>query len=175
MRHALRVRHLLPCVLLGATACLADTVSPAPAAIESTSGPSLIGDPGGCAFPYLSSGILQPINADNSSTFQIGRTIPVKIRLTDCVTADGINSAAPQISLIGVGPGGSSVNEIISSSAADAGTIMRSAGDGQYIFNLSTKRSQFNAGEDLTAGVYQLTISGFGQFEDVVVQFALHQ
>jgi len=50
---------------------------------------------------------------------------------------------------------------------------MRSAGDGQYIFNLSTKRSQFNAGQDLTPGVYQLTISSPGTFANVLVQFSI--
>lgn len=136
--------------------------------------PSLsVVDPGPCSILYLTGGILQPINTDNSSTFQLGRTIPVKIRVSDCVTGEAVNTLAPQISLVNAGTGGTAVNEIISSSAADEGTTMRSAGDGQYIFNLSTKRSQFNAGEDLTAGVYELTISGGGQFADVVVQFAL--
>jgi hypothetical protein len=66
------------------------------------------------------------------------------------------------------------VNEVESSSAADEGTQMRSAGDGQYIFNLSTKRSQFAAGQDLTPGVYRLTISNT-DFEDVVVLFTLRR
>jgi hypothetical protein len=54
---------------------------------------------------------------------------------------------------------------------------MRSAGDGQYIFNLSTKRSQFNTGQDLRAGIYQLTISASSpsEFADVVVQFSIRQ
>ena len=30
---------------------------------------------------------------------------------------------------------------------------------GQYVFNLSTKRSQFNSGQDLTEGRYRLTIT----------------
>ncbi|HEV8149900.1 MAG TPA: hypothetical protein VGP61_06905, partial [Gemmatimonadales bacterium] len=61
--------------------------------------------------------------------------------------------------------------------AADDGTTMRSAGDGQYIFNLSTKRSQFNTGQDLRAGIYQLTISASSpsEFADVVVQFSIRQ
>ncbi len=32
--------------------------------------------------------------------------------------------------------------------------------DGQYLFNLSTKRSQFAGGQDLTAGTYHLWVTG---------------
>lgn len=128
---------------------------------------------GGCPLPVLTGGVLPPIKADNSSSFQLGRTVPVKIRATDCVNGAAVNTLTPNISLALLGPGGEPVNEVISSSAADDGTTMRSAGDGQYIFNLSTKRSQFNAGEDLVSGVYQLTISSPGQFADVVVQFSI--
>jgi hypothetical protein len=135
----------------------------------------LVGPPPGCSLPYLASGILEPINADNSSVFQLGRTIPVKIRITDCVTGAGVNTLAPNVSLALIADGGGPVNELISSSAADDGTTMRSAGDGQYIFNLSTKRSQFNAGDDLFAGLYQLTISSPGQFADVAVQFVVRR
>jgi hypothetical protein len=117
--------------------------------------------------------MLEPINADNSSVFKLGRTIPVKIRITDCVSGEPVNTLSPNISLALVDLGGGPVNELISSSAADEGTTMRSAGSGQYIFNLSTKLSQFNLGQDLRAGVYQLTISSPGEFEDVVVQFAI--
>lgn len=126
----------------------------------------------GCAFAYVTSGILQPINADNSSVFNLGRTIPVKIRVTDCVTGAAANNLAPQVALGYTGSGGGAVNELVSSSAADEGTTMRNAGDGQYIYNLSTKNSQFNAGQDLVVGSYQLTISS-PDFADVVVSFML--
>ena len=43
------------------------------------------------------------------------------------------------------------------SSTGDTG--MRYSG-GQYIFNLSTKRSQFAGGQDLTAGTYHLWVTG---------------
>ena len=142
---------------------------------EPTLGPALfaVGPPPGCTLPYLTSGILQPVNADNSSSFQLGRTVPLKIRVTDCVSGEGINTLAPTIALTLLDLGGTPVNEVVSSSAADDGTTMRSAGNGQYIFNLSTKRSQFNAGQDLIPGMYQLTISSPGVFADVVVQFAI--
>ncbi len=161
--------RLLPCFLLLAPACASDLP------LEPQAPPSLLIGGGDCPFPYLTSGILEPINADNSSSFNLGRTIPVKIRISDCNGGAGVNTLSPQISLALVDLGGGPVNELISSSAADEGTTMRSAGNGQYIFNLSTKRSQFNAGEDLRPGVYQLTISSPGEFEDVVVSFSLRQ
>ena len=123
----------------------------------------------------LTSGVLPPINADNSSVFELTRTIPVKIRAVDCETGQALNTLAPQLSLVAVGSGGdASVNEVVSSSAADEGVQMRSAGDGQYIFNLSTKRSQFAAGQDLTPGLYRLTITS-PNFESVVVDFMLRR
>ncbi len=168
MRSRSRLFRLLPCVLLLAGACIHDSpVAP------SAQSPSLLIGPGGCSLPYLTGGILEPINPDSSSSFKLGRTIPVKIRITDCVSGEPVNTLAPDVSLALIDLGGGPVNELISSSAADEGTTMRSAGSGQYIFNLSTKLSQFNLGQDLRAGVYQLTISAPGEFEDVVVQFAI--
>ena len=148
------------------------------ALMSCSSEPSSVVDPtlsvggGGCFFQDLTSGVLQPINADNSSVFNLGRTIPVKIRVTDCVTGAADDALTPQVSLGFIGAGGQSVNELVSSSAADDGTTLRNAGNGQYIFNLSTKNSQFNVGQDLTVGSYQLTISS-PAFADVVVTFAL--
>jgi hypothetical protein len=50
------------------------------------------------------------------------------------------------------------VNEAIVESNPDPGTSMRMSGD-QYIFNLSTKLSQFNGGADLTQGTYHLWVT----------------
>ncbi len=168
MRSPWLLSRLVPCLAVVVVACATDS----PVAPRAGSPPFLIGG-GGCSPPSVTSGILQPINADNSSSFQLGRTLPLKIRVTDCVTGAGVNTLAPAISLELVDLGGVPVNEILSSSAADAGTTMRSAGDGQYIFNLSTKLSQFNAGQDLRPGVYQLTIASPGDFLDVVVRFSI--
>jgi hypothetical protein len=53
---------------------------------------------------------------------------------------------------------------------------MRSTGDGNYMFNLSTKRSQFAAGSDLTAGTYLLTLaSNSNAFSNVSVTFNLRK
>lgn len=163
----MRPFRFLPGLLLLLPACAPD------APTQPTLPPSLLIGPPGCSVPYVTSGILEPLNADNTSSVQLGRTIPVKVRIFDCVTGDGVNTLAPQISLALVDLGGGPVNELESSSAADDGTTMRNAGNGQYIFNLSTKRSQFNAGQDLRAGQYELRISSPGQFADVVVQFAI--
>lgn len=118
--------------------------------------------------------LMPPVNADGSSVFKLTRTIPVKIRVLDCVTQQANNDLQPQITLARVGADGDeAVNELESSSAADEGTMMRGAGNGQYIYNLSTKNSQFDAGRDLLPGVYELTISSPAAFADIVVQFAL--
>lgn len=168
MRSRWLLCRLMPCLAVVVAACATD--SPL---VPRAGSPAFTVIGGGCPFPFVTSGILPPINADNSSSFQLGRTIPVKIGVTDCVTGAGVNTLAPTISLVLLGPGGSAVNDVASSSAADSGTTMRSAGNGQYIFNLSTKLSQFNAGQDLTPGVYQLTIASPGDFADVVVQFSI--
>jgi Thrombospondin type 3 repeat len=118
---------------------------------------------------YVTSGILQPINLTGQrSSFKIGSTIPVKLRVTDCLGTP-VGTLSPQVHLTKVDSGPVAVNELVSTSAADTGTTMRFTGapDSQYIFNLSTKRSQFNAGQDLTAGTYHLWITdpSFGQVD----------
>jgi hypothetical protein len=118
--------------------------------------------------------IQQPINADGSSKFKINSTIPVKIR----VLCNGVpaNNLTIYVTLQKVGAGGGDVNEVVSTSAADTGNIMRSTGDGNYMFNLSTKRSQFAAGSDLTAGTYLLTLaSNSNAFANVSVTFNLRK
>ncbi len=59
-------------------------------------------------------------------SFQLGRTLPVRIRISDCVSGNGVNTLAPEVSLALIDLGGGAVNELISSSAADDGTTMRS-------------------------------------------------
>jgi hypothetical protein len=108
---------------------------------------------------YQDSGIRQPINTDGSSTFKLGSTIPVKIQFTDCDNAV-IDSLTPTISLARVdSTPDAEVNEAPPAASADAGNVMRWSVDGQqYIFNLSTKRSQFAGGSDLAQGSYRLRI-----------------
>jgi hypothetical protein len=117
---------------------------------------------------YATSGILQPINTTGTrSGFKIGSTIPVKIRIINC-NGTLVSTLNPMVSLTKVdGTVDVPVNEVVSSSAADSGIYMRWSEDGpNYIYNLSTKRSQFcpalgpacNAG-NLTQGTYRVTVS----------------
>ncbi|HET7654029.1 MAG TPA: PKD domain-containing protein [Acidimicrobiales bacterium] len=123
---------------------------------------------------YARSGILQPINADGTSVFKKGSTIPVKIRVTDC-NGTPVGTLAPSVALRKVGAGTTGDVEVVSTSAADTGQTMRWDGSaGQYIYNLSTKRSTFNNGADLADGRYELTISS-PTFDRVVVEFTLKQ
>jgi PKD domain-containing protein len=116
------------------------------------------------SFLYNTSGILQPINLTGPrSSFKIGSTIPVKLRVTDC-SGTAVSGLILTVHLAQTDPTADSVNELVSTSAADSGTTMRFTGapDNQYIFNMSTKRSQFNAGQDLTTGTYKVWITGPG-------------
>jgi hypothetical protein len=88
---------------------------------------------------YTTTGLLQPINADKTSNFKLGSTLPVKIRITDCAGAS-VPGLTPHVGLVKVGSGGGTVNEAVPESVPDDGSDMRYS-DGQYIYNLSTKRS----------------------------------
>jgi predicted extracellular nuclease len=88
---------------------------------------------------FNTNGFLQPINADGTSVFKFGSTIPVKISFTNC---DGSTPAnlAPTIKLTtlsGSTPG-LNINEPVSTSAADTTGVMRFSTN-QYIYNLATK------------------------------------
>jgi hypothetical protein len=121
---------------------------------------------------YNTSGILQPVNADGTSNFKLGRVIPVKTRVSDC-NNHPVGSLTLTVSLTKLGDSGGEVNEVVSSSSADTGDTMRfSSGDSMYIFNLSTKLSQFNGGQDLTPARYRLKISN-PAINPIVVEFDL--
>lgn len=96
------------------------------------------------------SNVLQPINADGSSIFKLGRTVPVKFKLTD--ESAGITDLPAKLYLSKVSNGiaGTEI-EAVSTSAADSGNTFRyDPADGQYIFNLGTK--------SLSEGTWQLRI-----------------
>jgi hypothetical protein len=118
---------------------------------------------------YNDSGIRQPINADGTSVFKLGSTIPVKIQFTDCNDMV-VSTLAPTVDLRKVDTStGAAVTEAPPAASADAGNVMRWSPDGaQYIFNLSTKRSQFAAGGDLTNGTYELEIYVGSQLYETV-------
>jgi hypothetical protein len=96
------------------------------------------------------SGVLQPVNADGSSLFKLGSTVPVKFQLTGA--SAGISDLAARLYLqrLGAAATGTSL-EAISTSSATTGNLFRyDATSGQYVFNLSTK--------PLSTGTYQLRI-----------------
>jgi hypothetical protein len=131
-----------------------------------TAGVTVTDDDGGSgsssgSFATLNSpsGILAPINADGTSNFKLGSTIAVKITVKDC-SGNVVSTLAPTVSLTKTGSNNGDVNEPVSSSVADTGNTMRwDPTANQYIFNLSTKRSQFNGGQDLAAGSYRLRVA----------------
>jgi len=114
----------------------------------------------GVSLLYNVSGVLQPVNdtqaKNDPSIFKYGSTIPVKIRVTDCI-GTSVSGLAPQISvqkMSGSTPSG--IDEgVVSTSGADTGTTMRYDAAAQiYIYNLATKSLA-----DQTA-TYQLKITG---------------
>jgi hypothetical protein len=116
--------------------------------------------------------IQPPINVDGSSIFKLGQTIPVRLSVYNAA-GKPVDGLAPQIALAMIAPAAGDVNEVLMSGNADTGTTLRGLGSGAYIFNLSTKRSQFNAGQDLVAGRYRLTISEPSFTAPVIVEFGL--
>lgn len=84
------------------------------------------------------SGILQPINADGSSIFKLGNSVPVKLKLFDG-TGTPITNAhlvvrAALISHTVIGE----QSESVSTSKADTGEFRYDLKSGNYIFNLGT-------------------------------------
>lgn len=90
---------------------------------------------------HVWSGLLEPINTPPSpmSVFKLGRTVPVKFRLTGA--SAGITNAPARLTfrkLTGTVEG--EVNEAESTSAATEGNLFRyDAQSGQYVFNWDTK------------------------------------
>jgi len=99
---------------------------------------------------YSWSGILQPVNADGTSVFRQGSTVPVKFRLAGADA--GITDLRARLYLARVSDSvAGTQTEAASTSAADSGNTFRyDAGAGQYVFNLSTK--------GLARGTWQLRV-----------------
>jgi hypothetical protein len=102
--------------------------------------------------------IMQPINsAGTRSTFKIGSTIPVKITVTGCDGA-AVTSLTPAVNLEQNDTSATaSVNEPAVAEVATNGKLMRWDGT-QYIYNLSTKLSQFT-GAALTQGTWTVSVN----------------
>jgi hypothetical protein len=96
---------------------------------------------------YSWSGFLQPVNTDGSSVFKLGSTIPVKFDLTGGCAGNA--SLVANIYFYHLTNSSGPVNEAVSTSAADTGTLFRYNG-GHYMFNLGTK--------DVTGGTWQLGV-----------------
>jgi hypothetical protein len=96
------------------------------------------------------SGVLQPVNADGSSVFKLGSTVPVKFALTGA--SAGVKDLAARLYYARVGSAGTGTyDEATSTSAATTGNLFRyDATANQYIFNLGTKT--------LSSGTYTLRI-----------------
>ena len=98
------------------------------------------------------SGVLQPINADGSSRFKLGSTVPVKFALTNSA-ASSIGGAVATLSVAKISNSIEGIFvEAASTSNATTGSLFRYDATGQqYIFNLATK--------GLTTGTYSLKIT----------------
>lgn len=113
------------------------------------------------AVAYEWSNFLQPINSTGENSFNAGRTIPVKFKLTGA--SQGIANATATLWLAKV------VNNVPeaefpaeSNGNSNTGNLFRHDGNGQYSFNLSTK--------DLSTGDYRLRVDlGDGVLRTVLI------
>lgn len=115
---------------------------------------------------YNMSGILAPVNANGSSTFKSGSTVPVKVSITDC-SGTPYNGASPTLAITKVSSSDpdTTVNETVDSTIkSDTGTTLRWDGTSQYIYNLATKSLQ-----DQSA-TYTMTVSWAGAIPSSVSQ-----
>jgi endonuclease G len=113
------------------------------------------------AVAYEWSDFLSPINPTGENSFNAGRTIPVKFKLTGA--SQGIGNATAKLWLAKVVnnvPGAEVPAE--SNGNSNTGNLFHHEGNGQYIFNLSTK--------DLSTGTYQLRVDlGDGVLRTVLI------
>jgi hypothetical protein len=91
---------------------------------------------------YNVSELQDPVNRTGMtmSVFKYGSTIPLKVLITDC-NNQPVSGLVPKISFTKVNPATPAigVNEGLSTQPNDTNFLMRDAGNGQYIYNLSTK------------------------------------
>ncbi|HYP52904.1 MAG TPA: DNA/RNA non-specific endonuclease, partial [Pyrinomonadaceae bacterium] len=87
---------------------------------------------------YNWSGVLQPVNADGSSVFKLGRTIPVKFQLTGA--SAGLTNAVARLYVARLSDNvAGAESEADSTSNATTGNLFRyDASANQYVFNLDT-------------------------------------
>jgi hypothetical protein len=106
-------------------------------------------------------GYRSPINADGTSRFKLGSTVPVKFQLL-CNDAPITNAVANLTVKMANGSTTAGTDVPSSTSAATTGNLFRYDGTSQqYIFNLSTKDSYTNpdgTARPFTAGTWTLSI-----------------
>jgi len=84
--------------------------------------------------------LLDPVNADSSSIFKLGSTIPLKVKIADC-NGVGVTGLTPGIRMILTSSSAplAGVDEGTSTQPNDTNWVMRDSGYGQYIYNLASK------------------------------------
>ena len=96
---------------------------------------------GSSSFLYNMTGILAPFNADGSSVWKHGSTIPVKVKVTDC-NGSPVSGLKPQVgtSMLSTLTPADGISETVSTSGADTTGVMRyDSLAGQYIYNFASK------------------------------------
>jgi PKD repeat protein len=122
------------------------------------------------ALLYRVSEFLAPLNSTGTSNYKVGRTIPAKVQVADCNGAP-VDGLTLTVGLTLLGESSGAENEAVVSSVPDDGNTMRFA-DAHYIYNLATKRSALNHGDDLPPGRYRLSVVGV-QIPTRTVEFDL--
>ena len=89
--------------------------------------------------PFVSVGIEQPVNRDDSSVFKLGSTVPLKFSLYDAKGL-AVGSVQPRLTLAKLSNKATGkVLEAADTSAPSTGSLFRYLGGGKYIFNLGSK------------------------------------
>jgi MBG domain-containing protein/YDG domain-containing protein len=100
---------------------------------------SIIYAPSGMCLGDAGHAILQPINADGSSVFKQGSTVPAKFRVCDANGASvGTPGVVASFRLVGMTASTGAVDETVVSTTPDT-DFRWSATDQQWIFNMGTK------------------------------------
>jgi hypothetical protein len=115
---------------------------------------------------FVFGGYRQPVNADGTSIFKIGRTVPFKFGLTTCAGANVANAVAHlHVFLYAHGIVGTEVEDVSSPGQANTDDLYRYDPTGkQYIYNLDTgsltKNNSYLVRTDLSDGShYDVVIS----------------
>lgn len=121
-----------------------------------------LGTGNGAASPITTrntaSAILDPIKANGASTFKAGSSIPIKITVKDCGNHD-VSTLTPLVDVIKVD---TTASDELSAGGVTAtptnGKNMTWDGASQYVYVLSSKKSQFS-GAAMGEGTYRVTVS----------------